>query len=74
MLTVYRIVLLLHILTAIVGFGGLIAHSVYNANAFRSTAGHAVAVFKGTAAATNIAHYAIYAVLPTGNRPHLALP
>ncbi len=63
---IYRIILLLHILTAIVGFGGLIAHGAYNAKAFRSKAGDALVLLRNTAAVTNIAHYGIYAVFVFG--------
>lgn len=63
---IYRIILLLHILTAIVGFGGLIAHGAYNAKAFRSTAGDALVLLRNTAAVTKIAHYAIYALFVFG--------
>ncbi len=63
---IYRIVLLLHVVTAIVGFGGLIAHGAYNAKAFASKAGEAAILFKNTRSITNIAHYAIYALLALG--------
>lgn len=64
--TLYNIILLLHVLTAIVGFGGLIAHGAYNAKAFRATAGEALVLLRNTAAVTNIAHYAIYAMFVFG--------
>ncbi len=63
---IYRIILLLHILTAIVGFGGLIAHGAYNAKAFRSKAADAAVLLRTTASITNIAHYAIYALFVLG--------
>ncbi len=62
----YRIVDVLHILAAIVGFGGLIAHGAYNANAFKGKARDAVAVLRSTASITNIAMYAIYTVFALG--------
>ncbi|MGF1596580.1 MAG: DUF2269 family protein [Acidimicrobiales bacterium] len=62
----YRIVLLLHIATTIVGFGGVITHGAYNARAFRGPAGAAEAIVSATRSVTNLAHYAIYAVLPLG--------
>lgn len=62
----YNIILLLHIAAAIVGFGGVIAHGAYIAGAFRAPAGSAEAVLSATKTVTNIAHYAIYAVLPLG--------
>ena len=64
--TLYRIVNLLHILAAIVGFGGLIAHGAYNANAFKGKASDAVAVLRSTAGVTNIAMNSIYAVFALG--------
>lgn len=63
---IFRIVQLLHVLTAIVGFGGLIAHGAYNAKAFRAKAGEAAVLLRNTAAVTNIAHYAIYAMFVLG--------
>lgn len=63
---IYNIVLLLHIATAIVGFGGLIAHSAYNARAFASPAGEAAILFKNTRAITNISNYALYALFVLG--------
>ena len=62
----YRIVELLHILAAIVGFGGLIAHGAYNAKAYKGTAADAVAILRSTAGVTNIAMNAIYAVFALG--------
>ncbi|MFV0524275.1 MAG: DUF2269 family protein [Acidimicrobiales bacterium] len=62
----YRIILLLHVATAIVGFGGLIAHSAYHAKAFRSKAGDANVILQSTRAVRSLAEYAIYAVLPLG--------
>lgn len=64
--TLYRLVLLLHIATAIVGFGGLIAHGAYHARAFRSPAATAASVLEITRGAAKVAEYAIYAVLPLG--------
>jgi hypothetical protein len=64
--TLYRIVELLHILAAIVGFGGLIAYGAYNANAFKGKASDAVAVLKSTASVSNIAMNAIYVVFALG--------
>ncbi|MDH4365668.1 MAG: DUF2269 family protein [Acidimicrobiia bacterium] len=62
----YRIVLLLHILAAIVGFGGVITHGFYNAKAFRSISRTAGELVAATRNASKIAEYAIYAVLPLG--------
>lgn len=62
----YRIVLLLHILAVIVGFGGVITHGFYNAKAFRSISRTAGELVAATRNASKIAEYAIYAVLPLG--------
>lgn len=63
---VYKIVLLLHIAAAIVGFGGVIAHSAYNAKAFGGTAGDAGVLLRTTQLVTGLAHYAIYGVFILG--------
>lgn len=63
---VYKIVLLLHIAAAIVGFGGVIAHSAYNAKAFSGTAGDAGVLLRTTQLVTGLAHYAIYGVFVLG--------
>ena len=62
----YRIILLLHVAAAIVGFGGVIAHGAYHARAFRSSASEAAVVLRVTRRVGNIAEYGIYAVLPLG--------
>lgn len=62
----YRIILLLHIATVIVGFGGVITHGAYNAASFRGPAGVAEAILTATRGVTKMAHYAIYASLPLG--------
>lgn len=62
----YEIVLLLHIAAAIVGFGGIIAHSAYNAKAFGGNAGDARVLLNTTQLVTNLAHYAIYGVFVLG--------
>lgn len=62
----YRIILLLHIACAVVGFGGVIAHGAFNARAYASKAGEAVVLLKATRAITNIAHFAIYGLLAFG--------
>lgn len=63
---IYQIVLLLHIAAAIVGFGGVIAHSAYNAKAFGGTAGDARVLLRTTQLVTGLAHYAIYGVFALG--------
>jgi hypothetical protein len=62
----YRIILLLHVATAIVGFGGVIAHGAYHARAFRGPAGAAATILSTTRGITKIAEYAIYAIMPLG--------
>ena len=58
----YRVVLLLHILCAIVGFGGVMLNGVY-AVASRKAIGHgATAIVRANAKATKIAEVFIYAV------------
>ncbi|MEZ5412651.1 MAG: DUF2269 family protein [Acidimicrobiales bacterium] len=62
----YQIMLLLHILAAIIGFGGVITHGFYNARAFRGPARTAGELLDATRGVTNYAHYAIYALFPLG--------
>lgn len=62
----YEIVLLLHIAASIVGFGGIIAHSAYNAKAFGGNAGDARVLLSTTQTVTSLAHYAIYGVFALG--------
>jgi Predicted integral membrane protein (DUF2269) len=62
----YQIILLLHILAAIVGVGGVITHGFYNAKAFRGPARTAGDILSATRGVTNYAHYGIYALLPLG--------
>ncbi len=63
---IYRIVLLLHIATAIVGFGGLLANGINNAKAFRSPAGVAKTLLEGSQQVAKTAYYAIYALFLLG--------
>lgn len=63
---IYQIVLVLHIASAIVGFGGVIAHSTYNARAFGGTAGDARVLLNTTQTVTNLAYNAIYGVFLLG--------
>ena len=63
----YRIVLVVHIATAAVGIGGLIAHGAYHAAAFRAALPSAAATILGTAVpARRTAEWALYGVAPTG--------
>ncbi len=63
---IYQIVMVLHIAAAIVGFGGVIAHSAYNSKAFSATAGEAKVLLTATQTVTNLAHYGIYGVFILG--------
>ena len=58
--------LLLHIASAIVGFGGVIAHSAYHARAFGGTAGDASVLLRTTQTIAGAANYAIYGVFALG--------
>lgn len=62
----YRIILLAHIGATIVGFGGLIAASLYNARSFKAAPTEAATLLKTTMGVSKIAEYGIYAVLPLG--------
>ena len=66
MSALYNVVLVIHILATVVGFGGFIAHSMYNAKALRSTASEASVIFGVTIDVSKIATYAIIAVMPLG--------
>ena len=62
----YRVVLLLHIAAAIVGFGGMIINGAYHARAFRGPAGDSGVLLGATRDAAKLAEYAVYALLPLG--------
>ncbi len=64
--TLYNIVLVLHIIVAVVGFGGMATMSAYNSRAMRTTAGRAATLFETTVDVTKVAHGAMYAVAPLG--------
>ena len=64
--TLYRLVLLAHIIVAVVGFGGLFTHTLYTARALRMPAEPARVVLGATASAAKVAHYALYALLAFG--------
>ncbi len=63
---IYRIVLVLHIIAAIVGFGGLVANGINNAKAYRSPVGQARTLLTAGRAVAKIAEYGLYAVLALG--------
>ncbi len=63
---IYRIILLGHIASAIVGFGALIAHGTFHARAVRSSSADAVPVLRATAQGARIGEYGLYAVLAFG--------
>ena len=62
----YRVVLLLHVAAAIVGFGGLIANGVLNARAFNGPATEGGIILAAGATLSKLADYALYAILPLG--------
>ncbi len=63
---IYRILLVLHIAAAFVGFGGVIAHGAYNAKAFAAKAGEASLLLRTTKSVTAIAYNSINGVLVLG--------
>jgi len=63
---IYRIVLLLHIAAAIVGFGGLLANGLNNAKAFRAPVDQAKTLLQATQGVSKTAYYAIYALFALG--------
>ena len=63
---IYRIVLLLHVAAAIVGFGGLLANGINNAKAFRSPVDQAKTLLTATQGVAKTAYYAIYALFALG--------
>lgn len=62
----FNLVLLLHILTAIVGFGGVMLNGVYSAAWKKRSGDQAVAIFEANLQAVKIAEFFIYAVFPLG--------
>ncbi|MEM7323567.1 MAG: hypothetical protein AAF531_10825 [Actinomycetota bacterium] len=62
----YRVMLLAFIVTAIVGFGGLLTNGVTNARAFHSRAVQARTLLQGSQAMARIASFAIYGLLALG--------
>ena len=63
---IYRIVLLLHIITAIVAFGGLVANGINNSRAFKSPADQAKTLFAATQRISKPAYNALYALFALG--------
>ena len=63
---IYRIVLLLHVATAVVGFGGLIANGINNAKAFHSLGSAAAVLLRGSQSVARIAYIALYALFALG--------
>ena len=62
----YRIVLLLHIGSSIIAFGGLIANGALHARAFNGPAGEGNVILRAGTTVSKLADYALYAVLPLG--------
>ena len=63
---IYRIILLGHIASAIVGFGALISHGSYHARAVRSRPRDAARLLETTSGVAKTAEYGIYGVLAFG--------
>ena len=63
---IYRIILLGHIAAAIVGFGGLIAHGTFHAQAVRSDPRSARSLLSTTVAVSRWANNSLYAVFALG--------
>lgn len=62
----YRVILMAHIVTAVIGFGGLLANGINNARAFHSRAAQAKTLLQGSQAVAKTADLAIYALLAFG--------
>ena len=62
----YRVVLMAHIVTAVIGFGGLLANGIANAKAFHSPAAQARTLLAGSQDVAKTAYLAIYALLAFG--------
>ncbi len=63
---IYRIILLGHIVSAIVGFGALITHGTFHARAVRSRPPDAMPILDATARGARLAEYGFYGVLGFG--------
>lgn len=66
MAQLYNVVLVLHILLAIVAFGGLAMISAYNSRALRGTAGRATTLLETSVDVSKVAHGAMYLIAPLG--------
>lgn len=64
--TLYRVLLLAHILLAIVGFGGVLLNGVYLAKAKQRSGAQATAISQANYEVSAIAEYAIFAVPISG--------
>ncbi len=64
--TLYNIVLLLHIVAAVIGFGGFVALGRQHAQAYRATAGEARVLLASARSGFNLPMYALYAVFVLG--------
>lgn len=62
----YRIVLLLHIVATVVGFGGLLGAGMLNAKAFRSPVDQAKTLLTSSQGISKIAYYGFYALVALG--------
>jgi uncharacterized membrane protein len=62
----YKVVLVLHILCAIVGFGAVYLNGIYGAEIRKRRGADAIAVYEANFRVSNIGQYFIYAVLLLG--------
>jgi hypothetical protein len=62
----YKVVLILHILTVVIGLGAVFLNGVYGAQAKARKGPEGLAVAQANLAVTKIAEWFIYAILPTG--------
>ena len=63
---IYRIILLGHIGSAIVGFGALITHGSHHARAVRSEPAEAATLLQATAKGAKLAEYGLYGLIGFG--------
>ncbi len=63
---IYKLLLVLHILSAIVGFGGVMLNGIHGSQARKRPAPEATAIVESTMAVGKVAEMAIYAVFVFG--------
>lgn len=64
--TLYKIILLLHVAAAIVGFGGFVALGRMHAQSYRATAAEARTLLASARSGFNVPMYGLYAVFALG--------